>query len=82
MLERLKEVAERSLQHEAARDAEGNIVGDYSFAHAGANRVLELLGKHLGMFRDRVDLGRPGGGPIETDNTFQVEFVRAKGPTS
>jgi phage terminase small subunit len=82
VLERLKEVAERSLQHEPARDAEGNIVGDYSFQHAGANRALELLGKHLGMFRDRVELGGPNGGPIETDNTLRIEFVRPKKPVS
>ncbi|OOF68490.1 terminase [Rodentibacter pneumotropicus] len=28
----------------------------FAFEPAGANKALELLGKHLGMFKDRVDL--------------------------
>ncbi|MDT3453362.1 terminase small subunit [Pasteurella multocida] len=28
----------------------------YAFEPASANKALELLGKHLGMFKDRVDL--------------------------
>ncbi len=28
----------------------------YAFEPAGANKALELLGKHLGMFKERVDL--------------------------
>lgn len=30
-------------------------VDRYIFEAAGANKALELLGKHLGMFKDRVD---------------------------
>jgi phage terminase small subunit len=41
---------------------------------------VELIGKHVGVqaFRDQVGLGGPGGGPIETDNTLRIEFVRPK----
>lgn len=28
----------------------------YAFEPAGANKALELLGKHLGMFKERADL--------------------------
>ena len=29
--------------------------GEYKFDSAGANRATELLGKHLGMFVDKVE---------------------------
>lgn len=29
---------------------------DDTFEHAGANRAFELMGKHLGMFTDKVEL--------------------------
>lgn len=31
-------------------DKEGNETGEYRFDSAGANRALELLGRHLGMW--------------------------------
>jgi len=82
VLDRLQEVVERSMQHEPVKDSQGNPTGEYTFQHAGANRALELLGKHLGMFRERVEHTGPGGGPIETDSTLRVEFVRSTTGTS
>ncbi len=35
-------------------------------------RALELMGKHLGLLRDRMELTGKDGGPIETK---RVEFV-------
>lgn len=35
-------------------DMAGNPTGKYSFDSKGALRALELLGKHLGMFEDRL----------------------------
>jgi phage terminase small subunit len=78
VLERLKEVAERSLQHEAVLDHNGEPTGEYTFQHSGANRALELIGKHLGMFKERVEVTGKNGGPVETDTTVRVEFVRPK----
>lgn len=48
----LKSVADRCLENGEA------------FNPAGANRALELLGKHLGMFAEKHEHGGPGGGPI------------------
>jgi len=42
-----------------ATDEEGRDV--WEFNANGANKSLELLGKHLGMFRDKVELSAPDG---------------------
>lgn len=43
-------------------DAEGNPAGEagvYTFDSIGANKALELLGKSLGMFKDKVESTTP-----------------------
>jgi phage terminase small subunit len=57
IIERLMAVVERSMQAEPVRDHEGNETGEYTFQASGANRGLELLGKHLGMFVERHEVG-------------------------
>lgn len=56
----LKENAERALQRVAVKDSEGNPTGEYKYDGAVANRALELLGKEMGMFIDRKEIGGPG----------------------
>lgn len=53
VLERLIENAQRALQAEQAKNADGDVVGDFKYEGSVANRALELLGKELGMFIDR-----------------------------
>ena len=72
VLERLQRVHDRCMQEEAVTDAEG-ATGEYKFEHSGANKSLELIGKHLAMFTEKKELSGPGGGPIETDSVF--EFI-------
>jgi phage terminase small subunit len=54
----LKTVAERCMQAEEVlcRDSNGEMMGtgEYKFDSSGANRSLELLGKHIGMFKDVI----------------------------
>jgi phage terminase small subunit len=50
VLKSLQSVANRCMQEEPVLDREGNPTGEYQFAHSGANRALELLGKHVGVF--------------------------------
>ena len=38
--------------------------------------ALNSLGKHLAMFTDKVELGGPNGGAIQTQSTVTVEFIR------
>lgn len=55
VLNNLKEVAERCMQAEPVLDREGNETGEWRFEHAGANKSLELIGKHLKLFTDKVE---------------------------
>jgi hypothetical protein len=55
VLDRLKEIVERSMQAMPVLDREGNPTGEYTFQASSAIRVLELIGKELGMFTGRRD---------------------------
>lgn len=55
VLDRLQENVGRAMQVEAVVDREGNETGEYQYQGSVANRGLELLGKHLGMFTEKVD---------------------------
>jgi phage terminase small subunit len=65
VLVRLIRVAERCLQAEAVVDHEGNPTGEYKFDSKGACRALELIGKHIGMFREgRLAQDNGAGGTL------------------
>jgi phage terminase small subunit len=55
VIDRLKEIVERSMASVPVLDAKGEKTGVYSFQGTVANRALELLGKHMGMFVDRKE---------------------------
>lgn len=62
VLSNLQEIVERSMQRAPVLDLKGRQVQDaegrdlWQFDAKNANRSLELLGKHLGMWRDRLEL--------------------------
>lgn len=66
VLRNLQEIAERCMQHRPVLDRKGNPVvvetpdGElapaYTFDPAGANRAVELVGKHFAMFTDRLQV--------------------------
>jgi phage terminase small subunit len=64
VLDNLKIVTERCMSPEPLYDKDGNIV-EYTFQAAGANKALELIGKHLGMFTDKLDIGNKDNKPFE-----------------
>ena len=74
VLKSLKSVAERCMQAEAVTDRDGAPTGEYKFEHTGANKALELIGKHVGMFSDKIKHEHTGadGKPISLN--FEVVF--------
>jgi phage terminase small subunit len=56
VLDNLRSVVERCMQAEAVLDREGQPTGEFTFNAAGANKGLELLGKHLGMFVNKIEI--------------------------
>lgn len=55
VLERLVENANRAMQAAAPVGQDGQPSGEYRYEGSVANRALELLGKELGMFIERVE---------------------------
>jgi phage terminase small subunit len=70
VLTRLRENVERSMTAEPVRDSDGNPTGEYRYEGSVANKALELLGKHLGLFVDRTELSGPDGGPIPVEEVI------------
>lgn len=54
VMEGLKRNLVRAMQEEEVLDRQGNPTGMYVYQGAVANRALELLGKQIGMFVDRL----------------------------
>ncbi|AHV96146.1 terminase small subunit [Paenibacillus sabinae] len=55
VLDRLVELTDRCMQGEPVTDREGNPTGEWKFDSSGANKALENIGKHLGMFKEKVE---------------------------
>lgn len=66
VLAKLIDNVQRASQAVPVMDAEGKETGEYRYQGAVANRALELLGKHLGMFVELHELSGKDGGPIQT----------------
>ena len=57
VLKRLRDISDRSMQAEPVMEWDHvekkmSQTGEYEFDSNGANRATELIGKHLGMFKD------------------------------
>lgn len=57
VLNQAVKVHERCMQGEPIIDREGGFTGEWKFEHAGANKSLELIGKHVDVqaFKERVE---------------------------
>lgn len=77
IVEKLKQVVKRSLQEEpvmkfdyeerqmtqeTVMDDTGREIGVFTYDSAGANKALELLGKTLGIYKDKKELTTGEGG--------------------
>lgn len=79
VISRLVENVERSMQADPVLDRKGNRTGEYTYGGSVANRALELLGKHLGMFSENLNIRTPDG-PLQIAITYQVVQVSDNGP--
>jgi phage terminase small subunit len=68
VLDGLRENYERAMQRKRARNDAGDEVGNFSYQGNVANRALELIGKEIGMFVDRKEVGKPGDFAGMTDD--------------
>lgn len=88
VLSNLVEVVERTMQRAPVTNRKGEQVTDeegravWTFDAKGANRALELLGKHLGIFTDKIraEVSGPDGGPMASE--IVVRFVEPGGEPS
>ena len=88
VLSNLVEVVERTMQRAPVTDRKGEQVTDeegravWTFDAKNANRALELLGKHLGIFTDKIraEVSGPDGGPMAAE--IVVRFVEPDGEQS
>ena len=81
VLTNIKKVIERCMQQEAvlARDGsplliegpEGDLVPLFEFKETGALKGLELLGKHLGMFKEKIELTGKDGSSLGIKVVFE-----------
>ena len=77
----LLDVHKRCMQKEPVMervDGQQQESGEFKFEHSGANKSLELLGKHLGMFVDKKEISGPDGKPVQIDSIFEFIPVDAK----
>lgn len=67
---RLQQVAERCMQAEPVMQfnhdtKEMEETGEYKFDSSGANKALDSLARHLGLFNDKVQVTGADGGPVQ-----------------
>ena len=56
VLKRLKHISDRCMQADPVLDREGKPTGEWKFDSSGANKSTELIGKHLAMFTENLNV--------------------------
>jgi phage terminase small subunit len=60
-------ISDRCVQGDPVLDRDGNPTGEWKFDSSGANKATELIGKHLGLFRDNLNVSGSLGVRIVDD---------------
>jgi phage terminase small subunit len=77
VLRRLRENVERAMQATPVLDRNGNDTGVYRYEGAVANRALELIGRHLGMFNELSEDERIPRAQIAIQSAVAVAEIAA-----
>lgn len=67
VLDELVKNKNMAMQEEPVYDSEGNPTGEYTYQGSVANKAIELIGKHLGMWQNKVELSGNVGVTIVND---------------
>lgn len=74
VLNGIKELTERCIQAVPVLDENGQQTGEWKFEVTGAFKGYELLGKHLKLFTDKMDIGGQKDNPVN----ITVGFIDGK----
>lgn len=77
VLDRLMANAERAMQAVPVVNKDGAVI-EYRYDGAVANGALNLLGKHLGMFTEKIEHTGKDGGPIQSQAIGATDTERAE----
>ncbi|WP_180052041.1 terminase small subunit [Acinetobacter sp. YH12099] len=77
VLTNIQKVIERCMQVQQVDNCltqteDGELAQAFMFKEQGALKGLELLGKHLGMFKEKIEHSGPNGGDINVTITRRV----------
>lgn len=64
---------QKASQAEPVLDRDGMETGDYIYQGNVVNKALELLGKEIGMFRDKVDIKHEGS--VQYDHNVHIHKI-------
>lgn len=78
VISKLKEVADRCMQSQPVLDKLGRETGLYVFDSRGANRALELIGKHLRVFGDDAGAVAQLGAAVITTLAKEAQAERQR----
>jgi len=76
VLENLRNIHDRCKEPRPILDRQGNPTGRFRFDSAGALRALELIGKHLRMFTDRIEVSDFDPAQIVNEAAERVRIAR------
>ena len=77
VLSTIQQTIERCKQAEPVYNKDGDETGEYKFDSNAVLKGCDLLGKHLGMFKDKVELSGPDGGPVQIDEGTAAAKIAA-----
>lgn len=74
VIKQLKKIYKRSMQAVPVCDREGNPLGEYKFEPNAANKSIELIGKHIGTFKENIQVSGKNGDPIKHELNVKTKI--------